>query len=118
MDRSPAPAFGERKPVKSPSRARPITPWPGCALAPELTRTRRHGHEPVTGRHLGDGFVVDDKAAGADRIKVDDTPVTYPFTTGVDLLAHTRATGLGISDIMLANELAWRSEADVRSGLL
>jgi L-serine dehydratase len=67
---------------------------------------------------VGGGFVVDENAAGADRIKVDDTPVTYPFTTGVDLLAHTSATGLGISDIMLANELAWRPESDVRSGLL
>jgi L-serine dehydratase len=67
---------------------------------------------------VGGGFVVDENAAGADRIKVDDTPVTYPFKFGADLLAHTTATGLRISDIMLANELAWLPEADVRSGLL
>jgi L-serine dehydratase len=67
---------------------------------------------------VGGGFVVDENAAGADRIKVDDTVVAYPFKSGADLLAHTTATGLGISDIMLANELSWRPEADVRSGLL
>ncbi|NUO59082.1 MAG: L-serine ammonia-lyase [Hamadaea sp.] len=67
---------------------------------------------------VGGGFVVDEAAAGADRIKPDDTPVRYPFSTGAELLAHTRETGLRISDIMLANELSWRSEADVRAGLL
>ncbi|MCP2325705.1 L-serine dehydratase [Hamadaea flava] len=67
---------------------------------------------------VGGGFVVDEAAAGADRIKADDTPVRYPFSTGAELLAHTRETGLRISDVMLANELSWRSEADVRAGLL
>jgi len=67
---------------------------------------------------VGGGFVVDEAAAGADRIKPDDTPVRYPFATGAQLLAHTRETGLRISDIMLANEVSWRSEADVRAGLL
>jgi L-serine dehydratase len=67
---------------------------------------------------VGGGFVVDEAAAGADRIKPDDTQVPYPFTTGAELLAHTRATGARISDIMLANELSWRAEADVRDALL
>jgi L-serine dehydratase len=44
--------------------------------------------------------------------------VRYPFTTGADLLGWTRETGLRISDVMLANELAWRSEEEVRAGLL
>ncbi|NUR27353.1 MAG: L-serine ammonia-lyase, partial [Catenulispora sp.] len=67
---------------------------------------------------VGGGFVVDEAAAGADRIKPDDTPVRYPFSTGAELMALTRETGLRISDIVLANELSWRSEADVRAGLL
>src|SRR5215475_14126796 len=66
---------------------------------------------------VGGGFVVDEKATGADRVKVDETPVAYPFRTGTELLAHTSMTGLSISDIMLANERAWRSEEDVRSGV-
>ncbi|GIJ08170.1 L-serine ammonia-lyase [Micromonospora andamanensis] len=67
---------------------------------------------------VGGGFVVDEAAAGADRIKPDSTPVRYPFLTGAQLLDVTAATGLSISEVMLANEVSWRAEADVRAGLL
>jgi L-serine dehydratase len=67
---------------------------------------------------VGGGFVVDESAAGADRIKPDRTPLRYPFTTGAQLLAHATATGLSISGVMLENEKAWRTEAEVRAGLL
>ncbi len=66
---------------------------------------------------VGGGFVVDEAAQGADRIKVDDTEVAYPFRTGAELLAHCRRTGLPVSEIMLANETAWRPAADVHAGL-
>ncbi|MFG3297575.1 L-serine ammonia-lyase [Micromonospora chersina] len=67
---------------------------------------------------VGGGFVVDEAAAGADRIKPDSTRVRHPFLTGAELLTVTTDTGLSISEVMLANELSWRSEADVRAGLL
>ncbi|MEO8889081.1 MAG: L-serine ammonia-lyase [Jatrophihabitantaceae bacterium] len=67
---------------------------------------------------VGGGFVVDEEAAGADRITPDATPLQYPFTTGVDLLLRCGESGLPISGVMLANETAWRPEADVRAGLL
>jgi L-serine dehydratase len=67
---------------------------------------------------VGGGFVVDEASAGADRIKADDTVLPYPFTMGDELLARCRETGLPISGVMLANELAWRSEDEVRSRLL
>ncbi|GID13810.1 L-serine ammonia-lyase [Actinocatenispora rupis] len=67
---------------------------------------------------VGGGFVVDEAATGADRIKPDDTPVRYPFATGAELLAQATAAGLPVSQIMLANERSWRSEADVRDQLL
>ncbi|MBQ0990518.1 L-serine ammonia-lyase [Micromonospora sp. H61] len=67
---------------------------------------------------VGGGFVVDEEAAGADRIKPDSTVVRYPFLTGAQLLDVTTRTGLSISEVMLANELSWRSEADIRAGLL
>jgi L-serine dehydratase len=66
---------------------------------------------------VGGGFVVDEEATGADRIKVDDTEVAYPFRTGAELLAHCRRTGLAISEVMLANETAWRTSEEVRAGL-
>nr|WP_304048372.1 L-serine ammonia-lyase [Jatrophihabitans endophyticus] len=67
---------------------------------------------------VGGGFVVDDEAAGADRIKPDDTVLPHPFRTGDELLARCRETGLPISQVMFANEQAWRSADDIRAGLL
>jgi len=67
---------------------------------------------------VGGGFVVDEAAAGADRIVEDSTPIPYPFTTGAELLAVCAESGKRISDIMMANELAWRTEEEVRAELL
>ncbi|UTW09091.1 L-serine ammonia-lyase [Pseudomonas benzenivorans] len=67
---------------------------------------------------VGGGFVVDEEAAGADRIVEDRTPLTYPFTTAKQLLAHCAEHGLSISQVMLTNETAWRPEAETRAGLL
>ncbi|WP_138759279.1 L-serine ammonia-lyase [Modestobacter altitudinis] len=67
---------------------------------------------------VGGGFVLDEDAAGAPVLVADSTPVRHPFRTGEELLARTRESGLRISDVMLANELSWRSEAEVRDGLL
>jgi L-serine dehydratase len=67
---------------------------------------------------VGGGFVVDQDEAGRSVLVEDATPVRYPFTTGDRLLAITRETGMRVSDVMLANELAWRGEDEIRSGLL
>ncbi|MGH3275153.1 MAG: L-serine ammonia-lyase, partial [Streptosporangiaceae bacterium] len=67
---------------------------------------------------IGGGFVLGEDEAGQPAIVADATPVPYPFSTGAQLLAHTTATGLPISGIMLANELARRSLPEVREGLL
>ena len=67
---------------------------------------------------VGGGFIIDETAAGNDRIIEDDTSLPYPFTTAVDLLIHTANHNMSISDIMLENEKAWRSEDEIRSGLL
>ncbi|MFY1664954.1 L-serine ammonia-lyase [Pseudomonas sp. Pseu.R1] len=67
---------------------------------------------------VGGGFVVDEDAAGADRIVEDSTVLPYPFKTGKELMAHCANTGMSISQVMLANEAAWRPEAETRAGLL
>ncbi|MFB6635907.1 L-serine ammonia-lyase [Streptomyces chartreusis] len=67
---------------------------------------------------VGGGFVVDEDAVGADRIKLDDTVLKYPFRTGDELLRLTQETGLSISSLMLENERAWRTEEEIREGLL
>ncbi|MEU2585212.1 L-serine ammonia-lyase [Streptomyces avermitilis] len=67
---------------------------------------------------VGGGFVVDEDAVGEDRIKLDDTVLKYPFRTGDELLRLTQETGLSISALMLENERAWRTEEEIREGLL
>jgi L-serine dehydratase len=67
---------------------------------------------------VGGGFVVDEAAAGADRVVLDDTQVKFPFTTGGELLQICAREGLSISDVMMANEQAWRSEQEIRDGML
>ncbi|MBZ4497453.1 MULTISPECIES: L-serine ammonia-lyase [unclassified Dermacoccus] len=67
---------------------------------------------------VGGGFVVDEDALGADRVVQDTTQVEFPFSTGKELLAVCERTGLSISDVMLRNELAWRSADEVRAGML
>src|SRR6185295_1220156 len=39
---------------------------------------------------VGGGFVVDESAAGANRIVLDTTQLRYPFKTGTELLEHCR----------------------------
>ncbi|MDH2430045.1 L-serine ammonia-lyase [Sphaerisporangium sp. TRM90804] len=68
---------------------------------------------------VGGGFVVDENATGADRIKADDTELPHPFTTAAELLARCSETGLSVSGLMLQNETAFgRSEQEIRSALL
>ena len=67
---------------------------------------------------VGGGFVVDEAATGADRVVVDDTPLRYPFTTGAELLEICRREGIPMSEVMLANEQAWRTEQEIRDGML
>ncbi|GLW69249.1 L-serine dehydratase [Kitasatospora phosalacinea] len=67
---------------------------------------------------VGGGFVVDEDAIGEARVKPDDTVLRHPFRTGEELLRLTRETGLSISGLMLENEKAWRTEAEIRAGLL
>ncbi len=67
---------------------------------------------------VGGGFVVNEEAAGADRIVADTTALPYPFKSGKALLEQCETHGLTISQLMLENEKMWRSEADIRAGLL
>jgi L-serine dehydratase len=67
---------------------------------------------------VGGGFVVNQDEAAEDRIVPDATPIPHPFTTGEQLLAHCAEQGKSIAQIMLDNERAWRTEAEIRTGLL
>jgi L-serine dehydratase len=67
---------------------------------------------------VGGGFVVDEDAIGADHVVTNEIPVPYPFSSAEELLAHCATQQLSIAEIMLANELVWRPEPEVRARLL
>jgi L-serine dehydratase len=64
---------------------------------------------------VGGGFVVED---GASPLPFPAPLPPHPFHTGNELLARCRETGQSVSQLMLDNELTWRSEPDIRQGLL
>ncbi|GAA2979161.1 L-serine ammonia-lyase [Actinokineospora diospyrosa] len=67
---------------------------------------------------VGGGFVLDESAADGPVISADTTPVPYPFRTAADLLTHCEVTGKSVAQVMMANELVWRTEDEVRAGLM
>jgi L-serine dehydratase len=67
---------------------------------------------------VGGGFVLDESATEGSPIVADRTPLAHPFTSGDELLARCRETGLSISALMLENEAAWRPADETRAALL
>jgi L-serine dehydratase len=67
---------------------------------------------------IGGGFVADETAAGSAPTLQAGPDLPYPFTTGEELLAHARSSGLPISGIVLENEKALgRTAEQVWTGL-
>lgn len=66
---------------------------------------------------VGGGFVVDeDEAASLAEPSAEIDPM--PFTTAGELLERANSAGIRISDVILENEKAHRSEAELISGLM
>ena len=64
---------------------------------------------------IGGGFVIKEgeKAGAASAIQLP-----FPIDKADDLIHWCRKTGLGISEVVMENENAWRPEPDTRSGVL
>ncbi len=71
---------------------------------------------------VGGGFVVSEEvAADGSRQKAiapDLTELPISFRSGDELLQRCQEHNLSIAGVMLANERHWRSDSDVRAGLL
>jgi L-serine dehydratase len=67
---------------------------------------------------VGGGFVVNEEATGADRVQADETKVKYRFHSADELMALCNQHKLSMSQLMMENEKAWRSEEETRAGLL
>ena len=67
---------------------------------------------------VGGGFVVDAEQAASGQLDQDHTVLPYDFNSAEQLLQLCKENGLRVSELMMANEKAWRSEAEIRSGLM
>ncbi len=67
---------------------------------------------------IGGGFVRTAAELAEGREAADDgPPVPYPFRTAVEMLEMAQTSGLSVSAMKRANELARRSRADLEAGL-
>lgn len=64
---------------------------------------------------VGGGFVVKEGDNSSNKKEID---LPFPINTGGDLLHWCMKTGLSISEVVMENEAAWRSEDETRQGVL
>jgi L-serine dehydratase len=65
---------------------------------------------------VGGGFIVQAGAESTAEAVTIEPP--FAFDSGARLLEHGKSQGLEIHELMMARERTWRSETDVRAGLL
>ncbi len=64
---------------------------------------------------IGGGFVVKEGEEGGASNNIE---LPFPIDNAKDLLHWCRKTGLSISEVVMENEHAWRSEAATKAGVL
>jgi len=64
---------------------------------------------------IGGGFVVQE---GDDSGFLSEIDLPFPIDTAQELMVSCMRTGLKISDLVLENEAAWRSEEETKDGVL
>ena len=70
---------------------------------------------------IGGGFIVRDQDFDEtleEAIEQSSKPIPYPFDTAAELLAHCQENCMRISSLMMANEKVFRSEEEIRAGLM
>ncbi|KHK65213.1 L-serine ammonia-lyase [Pseudomonas frederiksbergensis] len=67
---------------------------------------------------VGGGFVVDQAQASSGVVDLDATELPYDFSSAEELLTLCRTHNLRVAELMMANEKVWRSEEEIRSGLM
>ncbi|NGX36995.1 MAG: L-serine dehydratase 1 [Chlamydiae bacterium] len=67
---------------------------------------------------VGGGFILDHEQIFAPVDEENAADVPYPFSTCEELLSHCLHEGKTIAEIALENEKTWRSEEEIRQGIL
>ncbi|MDR9750702.1 L-serine ammonia-lyase [Pseudomonas sp. SZMC_28357] len=67
---------------------------------------------------VGGGFVVDQAQASSGVVDSDLTVLPYDFSSAAELLSLCQKHNLRVAELMMANEKVWRSEEEIRAGLM
>ena len=67
---------------------------------------------------VGGGFIIEAAEAASGIAPTSDVELPYDFSSAVELLALCNKHGLRVSELMMANERAWRTDEEIRNGLL
>ncbi|MFT4103854.1 MAG: L-serine ammonia-lyase [Burkholderiaceae bacterium] len=67
---------------------------------------------------VGGGFIVEGSRETTADDSAQQVTLPYPFDSGNRLIALTRTHQLSIAQLVMANECQWRTETEVRDGLL
>ena len=62
---------------------------------------------------IGGGFIVDEENFG--QLANSSVAVPYPYRSALDLQQHCKDTGLSLSGLVMQNELALRSKAEIEA---
>lgn len=101
---------------------RPLTVLPRHTNGMTFTVSDKDGEElhKATFFSVGGGFIVREGEEDAALKELDESKkeLPLPFRTAAELLGRCQSKGLSIGEVMLVNELASRSEEEIREGLL
>src|SRR5690606_7132922 len=64
---------------------------------------------------IGGGFVVQEDDAAGVLTEVD---LSFAIDTAEELMKWCMRTGLKVSELVMENELSWRSEQETKAGIL
>ncbi len=80
-----------------------------------LVALKNGKHFSETYYSIGGGFVVKE---GEDKGAQQSVELPFPINTADDLLHWCMKTGMGVHEVVMENETAWRSESATREGVL
>jgi len=99
--------------------------WEGRTRLPQHPNALKFTAFDAAGRTLaertyfsiGGGFVRDEDEISQNTPPARALPTPYPFDSGAELLEQAQNAGLSIGELMMANERALRSDAEIEAGL-
>ena len=67
---------------------------------------------------IGGGFIVNEAQTKTNQAPSSEIPIKYPFKTAQELFMQCETAHLRVSELMFANEQAWRKPEEIRQGIL